>query len=244
VKKESNINSRAQSEPDRVTPDKAYGDSAGLGHKAVIIPNGALGSEFNPEIPVDIRGELGISTRYIITTVTHHLTRKGHRFVINAFRKLRRDDATLLIVGDALTARGLRGLAHFVLDYLYCFLSSLLNKNIRLAHGSRELAISVYKCADVCVSGSSWECAPLVMYESFASKTPFITTDVGNASDHKEYLKIVNTPEQMAEEANNLLDNSDERYALAQKAYEFWRQNHVLEKIFDKYEALFKKLTA
>jgi len=90
--------------------------------------------------------------------------------------------------------------------------------------------------------GSNLECAPLVMYESFASKTAFVTTNAGNVRDHEGYLKIVDTPTIMAKETNYLLDNDKEREALVNKAYGLWENNHTTEKIIDKYEEHFKEL--
>ena len=98
------------------------------------------------------------------------------------------------------------------------------------------------KDADLHLSGSHLECAPLVMYESFAARTPFVTTDVGNVSDHKEYLRIVRTPNEMAEAANHLLDNRRGRETMAESAFRLWQEGYVIEEITDQYEQLFNRL--
>lgn len=220
--------------------DKIFGDLNGVRDKAVIIPNGASEEEFLREDSFNIREKLGIKTKYLLISVSNHYKAKGHAFVIDAFRKMKRNDVTLLIIGEKFVSSGVRKLAHFFLDYLQCRFSSLVNKNIKLVDGkNRDLIVSAYKNADLFLFGSKIECAPLVMYESFASKTVFITTNVGNVKDHKDYLKIVKTTEEMAEIANYLLENKKERELLTEEAFRRWRKNHTWEKIVSRYESLF-----
>ena len=223
--------------------DKIYGDENGLAEKAVVIHNGALKSEFVDNGKIDVLRELGIKTKYLLLNVSHHNFAKGHMFSIRAFRKMNRDDATLLIIGDRFASRGWRRLAHFFLDYIYCFVSSLLDSRIKLANDkNREFAISAYKSADLYLNGSMLECAPLVMYESFASRTPFITTDVGNVREHEKYLRIVESPREMAKVANELLDDDKKRTEISESAFELWRTRHRAEEITDLYERFFKEL--
>lgn len=223
--------------------DKIYGDENDLSEKAVIIHNGALKREFGGDAKIDVRKKLGIKTRYLIVTISHHNFAKGHRFVIGAFKKMKRSDSTLVIIGDKFTSRGVRKLAHFFLDYTYCFISSLLNKNIKLASGDdRNFVVSAYKSADLHMSGSLFECAPLVMYESFASGTPFVTTDVGNVREHEKYLRVANSPVDMAVAANEILDNEDIRKSLQVSALELWDRDHAVENLINEYENLFEEL--
>jgi len=224
--------------------DKIFGDENKLENKAVIIQNGALKEEFlSTSGDINVREKLGIKTPYLLLVVSHHNVAKGHHFAIKAFRKMKRNDTTLLIVGDKLTSRGLRKFVHFVLDYLYCFISSALNRNIKLVSSKdREFVIAAFKSADISLSGSRVECAPLVMYESFASKTTFITTGVGNVHDHSGYLRIVKTPREMAKTSNYFLNYPEKRHSLSKRALGFWQGNHAVEDIIDRYEALFESL--
>ena len=134
--------------------DKKFGDEHGVGGKAVIIPNGspAISSE------VDIKRLLGIKTRHLILTVANHYRAKGHDFVIKAFKKMKRHDTTLLIVGN-IPSIGPKRLGHAVLGcYPFCLLADLFNGNIKLLQGNdRNLVVSAYKTADVFLFGSSFE---------------------------------------------------------------------------------------
>ncbi len=223
--------------------DKEFAGVVDLEHKAVIIPNAAAAEEFLAPDTFDIKKQLGVSTPYLLICISNHYLAKGHRFVIDAFKKMNRADATLLIVGE-IPSVGIKKLAHFILGcYRHCFLASLFNKHIRISSGkNRDLVLSAYKQADLFLFGSKIECAPLVMYESFASRTPFITTDVGNVKDHKEYLQIVASPEEMAAHANALLDDMNLRHALADRAYTLWKEHHTWDAVALRYEELFNQL--
>jgi len=223
--------------------DKLFGDENGKGAKAVIIPNGASPDEFLSPDNFGIKDKLGIVTQYLAISVSNHYLAKGHRFVIRAFRKLNREDTTLLIIGEPLVSSGINRMGHFALDYLYCLVSSTLDKRIILMNGSnRDAVLSAYKNADLFLFGSELECAPLVMYESFAAKIPFVTRDVGNVEDHREYVKIIDTPEDMARAADFLLDNPSERERIAEVAYQAWGRNYTWVRIVEKYDELFEKL--
>ena len=223
--------------------DKLFGDEHGVGDKAMIIPNGADEREFCVVDERDARHELGITTPHIVITVANHYIAKGHDFVIRAFERMRRTDTTLLIIGT-IPSVGLKHIGHMMLGcYPYCKFSSMVNKNIRLVNGSdRGLIVSAYKQADAFLFGSYIEYAPLVMYESFASHTPFITRNVGNVSDHAEFLKIVKTPEEMAAMANNFLNHPHERAVFADSAFHFWLKHHTWAHIAKQYEELFGEL--
>jgi len=223
--------------------DYVFGEENGLSNKAVIIHNGASYDEFISEPKIDVKKELGIKTKHLMISVSNHYKAKGHRFVISAFKKMKKRDATLLIIGNKWVSVGWRKFAHFILDYLWCWLSSKINKNIFLADGdNRDFVVSAYKQADMFLFGSKVECAPLVMYESFASKTLFISTPVGNVPDYEGIVKIVRTEKEMASVANNLLDDELRRFKITENAYNEWLNKYTWDKIVKEYEKLFNDL--
>jgi glycosyltransferase involved in cell wall biosynthesis len=223
--------------------DKKFGDEHGVGDKAVIISNGASSFDFPAQDDFDFNKRHGIKTKYLALTVANHYRAKGHDFVINAFKKMNRHDVTLLIVGN-IPSLGLRRFGHMILGcYPFCLLSDMFNKNIKLLKGDdRNLVISAYKTADLFLFGSSFEYAPLVMYESFAAKTLFITRDVGNVRDHENLLKIVKTPEDMSKTANFYLDHRNERGKIIDAAFSEWQAKYNWEIIARQYEKLFGDL--
>ena len=223
--------------------DKLFGDMHGLADKAIYIPNGASAEEFLGESSYDFRKKFSITTKYMVLCVSNHYLAKGHDFVMDAFRRMNRSDTTLVVIGKTVVGSGLRQLGHFILDYCRCKARALLHSRIRLVDtDDRRAVVSAYKQADVFLFGSRVECAPLVMYEAFASKTPFITRPAGNVADHKDVLKIVPTPAEMARVANSILDDAGTARDIADRAFELWQRNHTWEAIAERYQQLYKEL--
>ena len=207
--------------------DFKFGQEQGLAERAVYIPNGADEQEFyeSKENGVNFRREFKIKTKYLAISVSNHYIKKGHGFVLKAFKAMKRRDTTLVIIGEKYVSSGAKTYVHLLLDYFRCKISSLLNPRIKLiTSGDREVATAAYRSADIFLFGSEVECAPLVTYEAFASHTPFVTRSVGNVSDHKDYLKIIHTPYQMAKVANDILDNPDSAKMISEKAYVYYQK--------------------
>ncbi len=215
--------------------DKFFGDKHGLGSKAVVIPNGA-GEEFLAE-PLNFRKKYGIRTKFMALTVAHHFWAKGHGFVHEAFGKMKRKDATLVIIGDHPPRHS------WYSCEMLCRLRAVINPNfILLTDVPREMVVSAFQEANLFLFGSRLECAPLVMYESFATQTPFVTTEVGNVRDHFPYLEMVRTPGEMAERANDILDSPARTKNLTDRAFELWQNGYTWGKIAGRYDAVFKKM--
>lgn len=215
--------------------DKVFGDKNGFSPKSIVIPNGA-GDEFLIR-KSGFKEKYGISSPYLFLTVANHYFAKGHDFVIKAFELMKRNDAALVIIGN------LPGRHSWYSCYPICLLKSFFKKNINILKDvPRELVISAFQESDIFLFGSKIECAPIVMYEAFASRTPFITKNVGNVSEHAPYLKIVNTPFDMAYAANQLLDNSLLKEELAEKAFNLWNNGYTWDIIADKYNQLINNI--
>lgn len=216
--------------------DKIFGDEHGLSSKAVIIPNGA-GREFLASLS-NFRKRFNIKTPYLLLNVSNHYVSKGHKFIIDALKLLKRRDVTLIIIGEKSNFFS-RGNC-----YPFCKFQSFFDKRLKLLTGvPRKEVISAFQEADLFLFGSKIECAPLVMYESFASKTLFITTEVGNVSDHREIIRIVKTPKEMAEVVDYFLNNPQARLELVNAAFRVWQNGYTWDHIIDKYEKLYRELT-
>lgn len=215
--------------------DKRFGDEQGFADKAVVIPNGA-GEEFLAA-PAGFRQAFGITTPFMLLTVANHYLAKGHALVIDAFRRMRRTDATLVIIGD-------RPFYHsWYSCWPRCRLAGLWDRRIKVLSGvPRRWVVAAFQDADVFLFGSRVECAPLVMYEAFASRTPFVTTPVGNVADHQDVVRIVRTAEEMSQTASALLDHEADRQRLAERAFHLWRTHHTWEQIVARYESLYATL--
>ncbi len=223
--------------------DKKFGDEHGLADKSVLIPNGVASEEFVSTDDYDIRKKMGIKTPFLAISVSNHYKAKGHDFVLKAFRRMQRDDVSLLMIGELRPPRSFKEWGHVFVDRLSCFWKSVWSKNIYLVDGrNRQAVLSAYKNADLFLFGSQVECSPLVMYESFAAGTPFLTRPVGNVLDHPGAVEIATTFDEMSASANRLLDNPSLRADLIRNGKEIWQGGHDWQTIVGQYEELFNKL--
>ena len=121
---------------------------------------------------------------------------------------------------------------------------------------SRVQTIAAYKAADLFLFTSNIECSPIVLFESMAAKTPFLSTDVGNASEiaqwsnsgeilptlvdsgcmvHVEIKKAVQALEE-------IIQNKDKRHQMASDGYLAWKNRFTWEGITKQYEMLYLDL--
>ncbi|MFH0992367.1 MAG: glycosyltransferase family 4 protein [bacterium] len=213
--------------------DKEFGDRHGLGSKAVIIPNGASKEEFSASL-IDFKKNYGIATPYLFLCVSNHYFDKGHLFVLEAFRKLKGRDCTLVIIGERPSRHSWYSCSPI------CSLISATTSQIRILSSiPRSDVVAAYQQADLFLFGSKVECAPLVMYESFATRTAFITTDVGNVKDHRSVIRLVSSPEAMLQELRHFITDPDSYRKLAAHAFQFYEVNHTWEYLSGRYESLF-----
>jgi L-malate glycosyltransferase len=216
--------------------DAIFGERHGIG-RSVVIPNGADEREFDRP-PAGFRQRAGIDTRYLAVTVANHVRSKGHAFVIDALRRLGRDDVTLAIVGGR-SRNPLRGCG------AACRVAAMRNRRVRLfPELPREWVVSALKEADLFVFGSEVECAPLVVYEAFAARLPVISTPVGNVPDYRGLVELVETPAEMAAAMGALLDDEAGRAETAERGWTLWRAQHTWASIALRYENEYRALLA
>ena len=217
--------------------DKIFGDKYELENKAIIIPNGASEEEFQKKINFSFKKKLGINKKHLLITVGNHYFNKNHLFLIRAFLKMKRKDTILAIIGNRPEGSKLKSC------WPLCKFISLIYPNIVLVEGeNRDVVLSAYQEADIFLFASKVECAPIVMYESFASHLPFISTACGNAKDYVGIVNIVNSPNEMAQKANELLNNLLIKKGVGEKGFLIWQNHYTWHKIVDQYEALYKSL--
>jgi len=216
--------------------DKYFGDQNGLADKAVVIPNGAAAEDFS-QAQRSFREKYGIHTKYLFLSVSNHYFAKGHRMVIEAFRRAAIPDATLVIIGE-------RPHSHsWYSCYPLCRISAVLNGSIRvLTDVGRPWVISAFQEADCFLFASRVECAPLVMYECFASRTPLITTSVGNVGDHRDFLDIVGSAEEMSSRIRAYVADPEPFAARAQAARSVFERELSWSQIAHRFELLYESL--
>jgi glycosyltransferase involved in cell wall biosynthesis len=120
----------------------------------------------------------------------------------------------------------------------------------------RTDTVAAYMTADLFLFPSNIECSPLVLFECMASRTPFLSTDVGNAAeiadwsqsglilptrrDSKGYSKadIAGSVKVL----ENLYRDEQLRISMAESGFQAWRERFTWGRIAGDYENLYKKL--
>jgi glycosyltransferase involved in cell wall biosynthesis len=225
--------------------------------KRILISNGASEEEFLSKRYIDIKKRLNIPQKNLLLLhVGSHTKSKGHTEAIKIFSQARIINTTFLIIGNK-TSKG-------------CFYSCLLkskffnispqrffdNKKIIIASLNRKEIIGAYKQADLFLFPSNVECSPIVLFECMASKTPFLTSDVGNAQEiikwsnsgillptliDKKGYSIVNIG-QSAKILEQISHNADKRKAMAEFGYKAWQKRFTWEMLGQRYEKMYKRL--
>jgi glycosyltransferase involved in cell wall biosynthesis len=129
-------------------------------------------------------------------------------------------------------------------------------KRVFLLNPPRRDVVAAYRSADLFILGSNVEYSPLVLYESMASKTPFVTLACGNSAEivkwtgggivaptiQKREGYVDGDPVEFACAIKSLLENPPKMARLAEDGYHAWLERFTWEKIALEYEALYRNL--
>lgn len=226
----------------------------------VVIPNGASRDEFLGDAGLDIRALIGIPRdHFLILHVGSHTGAKGHREVFEIFRTARVRKATLLMVANGCVEEGcMDSCRRSAFQFGISPVRLLDGKRFINLSMSREETVAAYKAADIFLFPSNIECSPIVLFECMASKTPFLTTDVGNAKeiinwshaglllptsfDGKGYsLADVDASAAILEDVYR---DEQLRREMGTNGFKIWLERFTWEKIASEYERLYLKLFA
>jgi glycosyltransferase involved in cell wall biosynthesis len=253
----------------------------------VIIPNGAAAEEFDRLKVPELRERLGIPKEHqLILHVAGYLSiAKGQAEAVKIFSRSSLRNATLLLVcpdfGQSATkaltpkqilngvyhmarGKGLRGFAFpsqlQLLRRLRCKHNRAHDRQIIGVSLSREDTISAFLDADLLLFPSWIECSPLVLFEAAAARTPFLVTDVGNASEIIRWTgggrllpgvrsndregSVQADVEAGAHCLDELMADQQAREQMATNAHEAWVRHFTWSRIAEQYEQLYSSLLA
>ena len=221
---------------------------------SVVIPNGASRAEFDRVPRVDIRQRLGIPRdHFLLILVGSHTGQKGHEEAIRIFSRARVENATLVIIANDF-GRGC-GTKCKVLDRVFDLdvRNRVSGKDLIITSLTREETLAAYHEADLFLFPSNIECSPIVLFEAMASRTPFLTTDVGNAAEIVEWSRggvVMPTLRDdrglahadvkgSSELLERLLKDSGWRDDMSERGYRAWTERFTWEAIAERYEDLY-----
>ena len=232
----------------------------GISHY-IIIPNGASLEEFNRNPDHSFRQRYRIKDNVpLLLSVGNHTGLKGHDLAIEAFSRARIKSGTLVIIGKNL-------FDEYGEDFQGCYSNCKLRskrllwksfgkKRVLLLDLPRQEVISAYHAADMFLFASRVEASPIVLFESMASKTPFITVACGNAAEIVEWSKggvvvpsVINKqgyvevePKILALEIEKLINDRENRLIMAENGYHAFQSKYNWENISLQYEALYNSM--
>lgn len=165
-----------------------------------IIPNGFHIDKLN-----DLK-KVTKSNKYMILSVGNYSVNKNEKDVLEAFKLSNIENCDLIFIGKEKNAY-YNKLVNYYNENLHIFKKD--NKSVEFLINIPYMDIlNYFYTADLFVTASKTEYFPLVILESMATKTPFISYDIGCVSDFKGG-KIVFSIREMSNEIYNLLVNKD-----------------------------------
>lgn len=225
----------------------------------VLIPNGADENEFMDIMSEEekrlFRNLYGIGGLTLIT-VGNYTGEKGHRELLEVFRKLPISKATLVSVGTLKQHDGyFDEFARQAWEINHS--RRHLGKRVVMIDGTdRPTIVKAMKSADIFVFLSNIEASPVVMFEAAASGLPFVATAAGNNEEIGAWLKngaIVKTrpmPNGRVEgdiksaiwQITKMARNPERRISLGRTGRKIWEKKYTWEKLANEYIALYEKL--
>jgi len=220
--------------------DRGFADRLGL-RNGVLIPNGADRTEFDAATQGHIRSHYGFEGRLLLLNVSNHSTLKGHDFFWSCFSQLDRRRVAGLLYGNSYARWPKKYLSQC---YSLCRLHGLRYGVPVVEEAPRLDVVNAYVDADIFLFGSLVECSPLVMFESFASKTLFVTKEVGNVKDYKDIVCIVKNEEEALRIIRDYAEHPDRYRPRIDEGYRLFRESLNWEAVAVKYEDLYVEILA
>lgn len=208
--------------------------------KVVVIPTGLRIEDYQSPMPRDeARARLGLSSdATVIGTVGALNEQKGHVYLLEAFARLHRDDAILLLVGEGRRRKILLELA-----------TSLgIAARVRFI-GQRDDVPELLRTLDIFVLPSLWEGLPYALLEATAAGVPLVTSDIPGCADIADgtsngWLAPARTVKPLRNALAEALSDRQEAARRAANALKLVRAKHTLEHMIDSYSELYARLGA
>ena len=215
--------------------DHLLAQRAGLDHLEVI-PTGIYLEEFDRQLPA-FRTAFGLKKQRLVLSVGIYAPTKNQMLVLRAFLLANRPDTVLVFIGDKINDYAQE------LQRFYEQVGSGWKRGsvLFLAEQPREMVVAAFQAADVFLYGSAWDSGPLVVLEAMATRTAFVSTDVGFVSERPGGIVAHNETE-MAAALNRLLDDNVLRHSLGEQGRVACERQFNWNAINERYESLVREL--
>lgn len=241
--------------------DRAFARRAGLAN-ATVIPNAADEYEFG-DLEAGRAAGRAFRERHgipagvpMLLTVGGHTGDKGHALAIEAFRRTRAEEAVLVLIGNTPLGRGCE--ADCRRRARLTTLRTRGRKRVLLLDPSRADTVAAYHAADLFLFASRVECSPLVLFESMAAATPFVSLAAGNAAEIAGWSaggriartrrlrngRVTGRVKDLVHEVDGLLADAELRRAMGAAGRGAWAREFTWEAVTDRYEAVYRDAVA
>jgi glycosyltransferase involved in cell wall biosynthesis len=218
--------------------DKSFGDHHGLVN-GIVIPNAADRREFFGRQVGMFRKRYNLDGKTIILNVSNHSRLKNHNFFWKAISLLNDPAVTPVLIANAYHPSPKKWLTEC---YATCRIRGWLPGTLLLENLPRDEVVQAYCDADAFVFGSIVECSPLVMFEAFASRTLFVTTNCGNVRDYEDVVCLVETEKEAVDIVREFMAHPQRFAGRIEKGYRKFLDRLNWKTIAREYERLYQKL--
>jgi L-malate glycosyltransferase len=218
--------------------DTKFGEQNNLSN-GTIIPNAADENEFNNVSYGAFKKNYNIPHKNLIINVSNHSLLKGHKFFWNCIAQLKNDDICGALIGNPYFSGAKKWLKEC---YLECKIQGVRFNRAMFENLPRRDVVSAYIDADIFILGSQVECSPLVMFESFASKTLFVTTNCGNVNDYSDIVCLVENESEAVSVVNKYLKDKQQFQERIERGYHLFKTSLNWKAVSEQYEQLYLSL--
>jgi phosphatidylinositol alpha-1,6-mannosyltransferase len=182
----------------------------------------------------DFRALFGIGDRQMVLCLSNYDPLKNQLMAVKAFIEANVPGSILVVVGRAFNE-------YTELLREWCREVKGENRVVFLEKLDEPLIRAAYGAADLFVCPSLWESGPLVLLEAMATATPFVSVDVGFASQLRGGI-VVADQAAMANAIRKLLKEKAEREELGRLGRAECVRKYDWKVIMPKYDALLNSL--
>lgn len=201
-----------------------------------VIPNGAYVKEF-AESSVDFRAKQGILPGPLLLCVANYGDRKNQAMALRAFRHAQIKNGTLVFIGSEFNEYSVQ-LKQLDLSLQADFPAGRV---LLLEKVCRDMTCAAFRAADLFVLSAKAETQPIVLLEAMASRTPFLSTNVGRIAELPGGVAVRDEAE-MAAKMRELIDQPSLREELASRGWEACRNTYDWERVVEAYDRLLSGL--
>jgi len=218
-----------------------------------VIPNAVRAEEFAAAPAPGFRARHGIpDDAFLVLNVANYTGGKGQDKLIEIIEQADIGRTAILLVGKNFI--GPRPVAEVLAKPIaQLAASSGGGKTVTCCELSRSEVVEAFFAADLFLFPSLIECSPLVLFETAAAGTPFISSDAGNAREIAEWTGAgLIAPGQMRETGHTFVDvakaarmveqlyrDPDRRRAMGAHGRAVVLERYTWDKMVDQYEALY-----